>query len=69
MILLSLTDPDLLSKNKITEYETGFLKNCFRETTSTAHFERTRCNVFIRSTTRINIINYPHNCKYNRAYL
>ena len=54
LFLLSLTDRDILSQSKFTDYEIDFTRKfSFRETTLTAYFERTRSHVIIKITIRI----------------
>ena len=53
VLLLLLTDPNILGQSKVTDHEYDFIKKFrFRETTSTTHFERTRSHVFIGTRTR-----------------
>ena len=49
LLIISLTDPDILRGEKFTDYKVDNIKKIsFRETTSKALFERTRSHVFIR---------------------
>ena len=52
ILLLSLTDPDILRESKSFHHEIDVMKNLhfFRRITSTGHFKRTRSHVFIRIT-------------------
>ena len=50
ILLLSLTDPDILRRSSFTDHEIDFIKQFnIGETTSATHFQRTHSHIFIES--------------------
>ena len=53
ILILSLTDTDILGQSKFYDHENDYKKFSFGETTSSTLFEGTRSHFFIRITIRI----------------